>query len=253
MEINCNLAQDLLKLYVEDALSPESRKLAEEHISGCGECRARLAEIQRIYAELDGASDGTPVSASNRRNEDAGSFRSFKKWLAHRRAVTILVTAIIAAAIGFGGMYLIEAYESYVPYDESGITVTESGSMYTDSAYNCFYGTTYVIETVDGEDRCIEFIYLTSSIYSRNFKRKTDKKIMIRDFGEPEGESLNEDGELIDYVVTEVYYLPKERVESAGLLNNGHSALIPAGSSEHETEAAIEQLRSESVLLWKRN
>ena len=37
--IDCALAQDLMPLYTEGMLSPESREALEEHLAGCEACR----------------------------------------------------------------------------------------------------------------------------------------------------------------------------------------------------------------------
>jgi anti-sigma factor RsiW len=42
MKLPCNVIRDLLPLYAEDMVSPESRALTEEHIAECAACRAAL-------------------------------------------------------------------------------------------------------------------------------------------------------------------------------------------------------------------
>lgn len=42
----CPIIQDLLPLYVDEALSPESRALVEEHLSTCDACRRTLADLR---------------------------------------------------------------------------------------------------------------------------------------------------------------------------------------------------------------
>lgn len=41
-EINCNIIRDLLPSYVDCICSEDSRRLIEEHISGCEQCRTQL-------------------------------------------------------------------------------------------------------------------------------------------------------------------------------------------------------------------
>ena len=40
--ITCEVVRDLLPLYADDAVSPDSRALVEEHLSGCDACRREL-------------------------------------------------------------------------------------------------------------------------------------------------------------------------------------------------------------------
>lgn len=42
----CPVIQDLLPLYVDDALSPESRALADQHLADCPDCRQALAALR---------------------------------------------------------------------------------------------------------------------------------------------------------------------------------------------------------------
>lgn len=46
MKINCNMADDLLPLYLDDSCSAESRSALEEHLSECSDCRDKLARMQ---------------------------------------------------------------------------------------------------------------------------------------------------------------------------------------------------------------
>ena len=41
-EITCSIINDLLPLYVDDALCSDSIVLVEEHIEGCKFCRSRF-------------------------------------------------------------------------------------------------------------------------------------------------------------------------------------------------------------------
>ena len=43
-KINCNVIQDILPLYIEDAVSEDTKELVEEHLQNCEIC-------QRVYHE----------------------------------------------------------------------------------------------------------------------------------------------------------------------------------------------------------
>lgn len=45
-ELNCAVAADLLPLYMEDLVSPETRALVERHLEGCPDCRERLSRME---------------------------------------------------------------------------------------------------------------------------------------------------------------------------------------------------------------
>ena len=167
-------------------------------------------------------------------------------------AVKVIFAVIITALIVLGGIYYIESHESYIPYDESGITVTYNGIIYSDKTFHRYNGFQYITETVDGVHHCVVFTYLTSSIYSRHFEKQPEKKRMIENYAELKGESVDDNDNLLDDVVTEVYYLPEKYVVDQDLMNNKHPDLIPADTSEQEQKGMIEQMKADSVLMWKR-
>ena len=72
---------------------------------------------------------------------------------------------------------------------------------------------------------------------------------MIENYAELKGESVDNNDNLLDDVVTEVYYLSEKYVADQGLMNNGHPELIPVDTSEQETQTIIEQMKADSVLL----
>ena len=45
-EISCNIIEDLLPLYYDNVCSEESRRLLEDHLSGCVQCREMLTTIK---------------------------------------------------------------------------------------------------------------------------------------------------------------------------------------------------------------
>ena len=62
MKTECSIVKDLLPLYVEDMLSPESADYVESHLDSCKECRKELEAIragdvllEKKESEKDGA------------------------------------------------------------------------------------------------------------------------------------------------------------------------------------------------------
>lgn len=57
-ELNCSVVADLLPLYVEDIVSPETRQAIAEHLATCEECRAKYEQMLTdvpVEAELNKA------------------------------------------------------------------------------------------------------------------------------------------------------------------------------------------------------
>lgn len=46
-KINCNVAGDLIPLYVDDVLSTDSKELVEEHLAECGDCAAKVESLKK--------------------------------------------------------------------------------------------------------------------------------------------------------------------------------------------------------------
>lgn len=45
MKTNCSIIQDLLPLYKEEIVSPETKTLVEEHLQTCRSCQNELDEM----------------------------------------------------------------------------------------------------------------------------------------------------------------------------------------------------------------
>lgn len=45
--VNCGVIRDLLPLYADEVVSPESRELVDGHLEGCEGCRRELEELTR--------------------------------------------------------------------------------------------------------------------------------------------------------------------------------------------------------------
>ena len=55
-ELNCSVVADLLPLYVEDIVSPETRQAIAEHLETCEECRTKYEQMLTdvpVKAELN--------------------------------------------------------------------------------------------------------------------------------------------------------------------------------------------------------
>ena len=85
MRLPCEVVRDLLPLYTEDMISPESRRLTEEHLAECGKCRAVLDEM------------GVKTPDVQFRMDTAQEFAKYEKKKKHKLAW--LVAGITAAAV----------------------------------------------------------------------------------------------------------------------------------------------------------
>lgn len=92
-KINCDTAQDLMPLYVDDVLSPSSRELVEEHLAGCENCAARLEQLKTE----------TVVSTF----EDVKPMKKFKRHMLTHRIITgvLIGLCVMVLAVIFVNMF----------------------------------------------------------------------------------------------------------------------------------------------------
>ncbi|MDE6433081.1 MAG: zf-HC2 domain-containing protein [Lachnospiraceae bacterium] len=100
-EMNCNIANDLMPLYVDNVLSEDSKELLENHISDCVHCKEVLERMQsHILIEED---------------KDIKPFKRIRKKLLFRMIVIIFLLIVIAT--GYLACQLAEIPVSYVGDD----------------------------------------------------------------------------------------------------------------------------------------
>lgn len=165
-----------------------------------------------------------------------------------KSAVAILVAAVVI----FAGACYADMHESFISYEDSGISVSDSGNLFTGRNYRRLVSFRFTEESDNGEHHQVVFIFLTSNIFTRLFNSNHDDKTPFVGYGEVTGGTLGSDGKLHNAIVTEVYYLPEEYADDNSLLNSKRSQLVPTSASEQEAKTAIEQMKADSVLLWGR-
>ncbi len=258
MKINGDVAQDLMQPYVEDILSADSRELLTKHLEGCEACRAKLDEIRGINRELDGAAGGEPGIGSQEgpaeKTGEVATFRQFKKWIDMRRAIAIIVTVAVVITACLGAAYYIECYQTYIPYEESGIQVSSNGDVYTKAAYQMSCIDLIVKDRgSEGTDH-VMFVYLTSSIRSRRFEKPGEMSIVINPtIEEEEWKEENDFGPVENHVIA-VYYASPKFLKSLKGFNINRSLLMDpdAQLSEEERQALLDEVCADSVLLWEK-
>lgn len=131
MKISCKIIEDLLPLYIDDVCSAESRKMVEEHLSGCPGCLGKLKAMQ----------DDTNVKA------DIRPLKSVGCWLEKLRLKALIkgiVNGILFMAIViFGYFFLTDMTIMNVPADRvtvSDVCMLSDGNiafhMYIDDKYD---------------------------------------------------------------------------------------------------------------------
>lgn len=90
--MKCNIARDLLPLYLDGLCSEETKKELEEHLSECNECRKLVADFN-IVEEAK-----TETIALNKNIEP---LKKFKNKMRRKNIIIRIVTIVMVLTIGF--------------------------------------------------------------------------------------------------------------------------------------------------------
>ena len=112
MKNECSIVRDLLPLYAESMVSPETASFMEEHLKDCEHCRK---EYERLKAPC-----AVPAQ------DDAAPLLMLQKKMAAKRLRTIVLTAVFAVALLVSAFAVLDA-PVYLPYTEERLAVEPVG------------------------------------------------------------------------------------------------------------------------------
>lgn len=170
MDISCNIAEDLLPLYVDGSCSEDSRAALEEHLQGCPSCRAALERMRSGVIDGIRAEQAAPELA-----------RYARKVQNHRirMAVSAVFAVLIASAV-LALLYLTfedmrRQSSPYVPEVEAGTCNLTADSLETMAEdieqYVFFTNSTQIQVTVQGAGGAEGTILLWNAADSSGFIR----------------------------------------------------------------------------------
>lgn len=231
MKIACDVIKDMLPLYVDGVVSETSRKMIEEHLSGCEECRAYCRSLQ--------GNDVDDVVIKSM--DEAASLKRIKRQLLKKRIMTGIVAAAVVAVVSVSAFYMGFLKESYVPFGESGLVMNGDVLTATEDYY-CYYGTT----SPDGETL---FVYISTSMFHKH--HEIDKPVEVMHFGDVAYTEADGDDNDKEAALKELYYLPEEYAKSMGLFGKPRSD-IEFPEDEKAAREMTEDIKEKSTLIWKR-
>lgn len=223
MGITCSVIKDLLPLYVDDVLSEDSRKLVEEHLAGCDDCK-------EAYENLKSGGG----SEANKRNRDKEVIKKLRKKILTKRMIAVGIAVILVTALFLGIYYGVFVRERYISYEDSGIFV-ENDIVKTNRNYHCLHNIERIMD-----DSVIAFVYLSTTVYEDN--RPQGETAEIEDFSK-QGMILTVDsGDKVEqYSVKKAYYVPDEYAKK---MSNHY----PSFASDEELRDIVDA----SVMIWER-
>lgn len=101
-KMECHVIEDLLPSYADDICSPETRQEVEEHLQGCGECRAKLEQMRQDEESL-GA--GEPVGITG-----IQPFRKISRKMKHNRTVKVAAIVLLSIVCGVFGVLTVSQF-----------------------------------------------------------------------------------------------------------------------------------------------
>lgn len=97
-EINCNVIQDILPLYVDDVVCQDTRDIVEDHLEACGNCRAEVAAMRsKVVVPVDTDQTGSITKVKRRWGK-----KQLIKGVALTLAVVLVLTGAFLFAYGYG-------------------------------------------------------------------------------------------------------------------------------------------------------
>ena len=94
-KISCNVIQDIMPLYVDEIVSEDTKKLVEEHLKECEDCRK---EMEKMRAKI--------ILPNKKKINQAEKelFQKLKHRLINRRIAAAILGAILVCAL-LAGVY----------------------------------------------------------------------------------------------------------------------------------------------------
>lgn len=151
--MNCNVIRDLLPLYAEDMVSPESKALVEDHLQGCESCTKELEDLKNTPK--------LPLEV------ETGSLRRVGNAIQKRRTLTALAAAMTAIAL-IVTVYIFMNTTIYLTAGQAveGLELREDGGLAIDFA-DCTNGNS----RTDSEEN---IFLLSSTTRHTMLRRKSD-------------------------------------------------------------------------------
>lgn len=249
-KVHCNIIQDLLPLYADDVVSPESKAMVDAHLANCAECRETLDEIR----------SSVPVP----QHSDTTLFKKIKRKQQIKSVALAVVIALFFYAI-IGAPIVAYVKDSFVEYNAEDCIVSESqeGSPIIEMSdqakgANIYYlydvdenGNTEVYICIDSNQRSAVYDFI-SRLYKLDFTGDSIFVTPTLGISEQAQNYSNFPGVqalLFDETVTAIYYLPITAEQQADFYANYMCRYVAGGTLESLVDYQIINI-DQRVLLW---
>ena len=239
MKITCNIIEDLLPLYVDDMVSEDSRKLVEEHLKGCPDCRKMQEEMMRENRLTAVRKDDNSVQINK---TEAESLKKIRRRIRKKRILSVILAVVLVAAAGGAGHYWYYDKENYISWDAANISVKD-GKVYSTVSP---LGRLKSILSVDQKNM---FYMMSETMWTRRqypSDPDTENELWsLQDFQEAHDRSDDAvtDETSLPSGIENVYYVDPENVKEA-------CKLWDYQDDPQEAQKKAEELAAKSHLIW---
>ena len=171
MKMPCYLVQDLLPLYHDGVCGEETAADVREHLDGCENCRAALAELDAdtgAESQLQAEREQVSAEALRKVRSDLRKKRLLPALLVGLAAVVVLAAAVLGFRHYARGMQL-----TIPPEDIAAVTLGEDNSLHiTMQDGKCWTAFTACYRTLrtDGQDKEIVLFTMYVDLWSSLFQ-----------------------------------------------------------------------------------
>ncbi|MCL1907199.1 MAG: zf-HC2 domain-containing protein [Propionibacteriaceae bacterium] len=111
---SCSVITDLMKPYVGDTASNDTRQLVDDHLTTCEDCETTLADLRSKLDKELGKADASHINI----------LKKTKKKIRGRNFIILAVAATSAFALGLGGFWFIFHHDTPLAYSEKLLNVS---------------------------------------------------------------------------------------------------------------------------------
>ena len=219
MKWSCNIIRDLMPLYIDGACSEESKKIIEEHLKECEECRAYLSsmnEENKIIERLSNEKEAQKIY----------SFKVVKKRILRKQIISGIIAILIVVSISIATITVLKNIHQTVEYKDN-ISVSMVDGSLVSRLYGSYY-TNIKIKNVEVNDDGTMSNYIFYCISNTVW----------------DDISLKED------MMSEYVLVPKDK--NADRIDRVYYYTGDFSSLENTNEAELQTIIQNSELLWEK-
>lgn len=165
MKNECSIIRDLLPLYAENMVSPDTAGFVEEHLKNCDECRKEYKQLKEPEA-IRSETDVVPLA-------------NLRRKMRLKKIQTVTFTVILAAALLVSAFAFMSAPE-FFPYSDDLMSIAENADKSITVTFNekiTDYSCRYYLDTAPEIGSCKNGRYCYqieawTSLWDRSFSNR---------------------------------------------------------------------------------